>query len=127
MWGPALDDAYGFYVDDWNVVHKAGDEGSLAYKQLDVTILQNLVLQKTLGITVEDMASGSHVDFFKEPDAAFARLAAADYQVGFFMNPTGLEQVQEVAFGGERMPQKATFFYPKLPTGLVFHDLSGEI
>ncbi len=42
------------------------------------------------------------------------------------MNPTGLEQVREVALAGERMPQKATFFYPKLPTGLVFQDLSGS-
>jgi uncharacterized protein (DUF1015 family) len=39
---------------------------------------------------------------------------------------TGLEQVREVAFSGERMPQKATFFYPKLPTGLVFQNLSGS-
>jgi uncharacterized protein (DUF1015 family) len=43
------------------------------------------------------------------------------------MNPTGLDQVKEVAFGGERMPQKTTFFYPKLPTGLVFHDLNGRL
>ena len=127
MWGPILDCVYGFYVDNWELMHKSEGEESLAYKQLDVTILQNFVLKKALGITVEDMAAGTHVDFFKEPDAAFERLACADYQVGFFMNPTGLEQVQEVAFGGERMPQKATFFYPKLPTGLVFHDLSGDI
>lgn len=43
------------------------------------------------------------------------------------MNPTRLEQIREVAMGGERMPQKATFFYPKLPTGLVFHDLGGHV
>ena len=63
--------------------------------------------------------------FFKEPEEAFGRLRAGEFQAGFFMNPTGLDQVREVALGGERMPQKATFFYPKLPTGLVFHDLSG--
>jgi len=43
------------------------------------------------------------------------------------MNPTGLDQIREAALGGERMPQKATFFYPKLPTGLVFHDLISEL
>jgi uncharacterized protein (DUF1015 family) len=53
----------------------------------------------------------------------YARLAAGVFQAGFFMNPTGLDQIRRVALGGERMPQKATFFYPKLPTGLVFHEL----
>ncbi len=55
------------------------------------------------------------------------RLGAAEFQVGFFMNPTGLDQIKQVALGGERMPQKATFFYPKLPTGLVFHDLNSDL
>ena len=43
------------------------------------------------------------------------------------MNPTALDQVRRIAFAGERMPQKATFFYPKLPTGLVFKDLGGTL
>jgi uncharacterized protein (DUF1015 family) len=68
----------------------------------------------------------AHVTFSKDPADAFARLEAGDFQVGFFLNPTGLDQVREVALGGERMPQKATYFYPKLPTGLVFQDLSGR-
>ena len=64
--------------------------------------------------------AGDHAQT-REP---FERLEAGEFQVGFFMNSTGLEQVKEVALAGERMPQKATFFYPKLPTGLVFQDLS---
>ena len=73
------------------------------------------------------MAAERYVAFFKDPNDAFARLVAGEFQAGFFMNPTGLDQIREVAFGGERMPQKATFFYPKLPTGLVFHDLTGAL
>jgi uncharacterized protein (DUF1015 family) len=69
----------------------------------------------------------THVTFFKDPGEAFDRLASGELQVGFFMNPTGLDQIREAALGGERMPQKATFFYPKLPTGLVFHDLISEL
>jgi uncharacterized protein (DUF1015 family) len=127
FWGPALDGAYGIRLANLDAARKAEPEASPAYQELDVTILQSLVLQKALGITQKDMASETNVTFFKDPDDAFERLAAGEFQVGFFMNPTGLDQIQEVALGGERMPQKATFFYPKLPTGLVFHDLSGEL
>jgi uncharacterized protein (DUF1015 family) len=85
------------------------------------------VLRQALGITLDDLAAETYVTFFKDPTDAFARLAAGEFQAGLFMNPTRLDQIREVAFGGERMPQKATFFYPKLPTGLVFHDLNGNV
>jgi uncharacterized protein (DUF1015 family) len=127
LWGPALDGAYGIQLSDHEAARAAEPDASPAYQELDVTILQSLVLQGTLGITQRDMASETNVTFFKDPDAAFERLAAGEFQVGFFMNPTGLDQIREVALGGERMPQKATFFYPKLPTGLVFYDLSTEL
>ncbi len=106
---------------------QAAPDHSPAYQELDVAILQNLVLEKVLGITPGDMAAETHVTFFKDTQDAFARLETGEFQAGFFMNPTGLDQIRQVALGGERMPQKATFFYPKLPTGLVFHDLSGSI
>ena len=70
------------------------------------------------------MAAERYVTYFKDPTEAFARLQSGEFQAGFFMNPTGLDQIRECAFAGERMPQKATFFYPKLPTGLVFYGLS---
>ena len=101
-------------------------EHSDAYQELDVAVLQTLILEKSLGISASDLAAERHVTYFKDSADAFARLQAGEFQVGFFMNPTGLDQVCEVAFGGERMPQKTTFFYPKLPTGLVFHDLTGR-
>jgi uncharacterized protein (DUF1015 family) len=80
-----------------------------------------------LGIPAERPAAEGSITYFKDATDAFERLEAGEFQAGFFMNPTGLEQVREVALAGERMPQKATFFYPKLPTGLVFQDLSGDL
>ncbi len=97
----------------------------MAYQELDVTVLQKLILEQALGISSEGPAAEEHVTFFKDTGDAFERLDNGEFQAGFFMNPTRLEQVREVAFAGERMPQKATFFYPKLPTGLVFQDLAG--
>jgi uncharacterized protein (DUF1015 family) len=127
LWGPNLDSPYGLRLTHPEAAHAAAREHSTAYQELDVSILQSLVLEKALGITADDMAAERYVTFFKDANDAFTRLEAGEFQLGFFMNPTGLDQIREVAFGGERMPQKATFFYPKLPTGLVFHDLRGEL
>lgn len=145
LWGRALDGVYGLRLADPEAARAAAPGHSEAYQLLDVTVLSTLVLEKTLGISPGDRAAGAdttpggdptpggqgateaHVTFFKDPDDAFARLETGEFQVGFFLNPTGLDQIREMALGGERMPQKATYFYPKLPTGLVFHDLSGRI
>jgi len=126
LWGPHLEAAYGVCLPDLAEA-RVSTEHSDAYQELDVVILQALVLQKTLGISPADIAASKHVTYFKDTSEALTRLQAGEFQVGFFMNATGLDQVCEVAFGGERMPQKTTFFYPKLPTGLLFHDLTGEL
>ena len=130
--GTGFDGAYGLRLADPEAARAAAPGHSAAYQSLDVTVLQTLVLEKTLGIAPDraaDMAGAEtareYVTFIKDAADALARLDAGEVQLGFFMNPTGLDQMSEVAFGGERMPQKTTFFYPKLPTGLVFHDLSG--
>ena len=75
----------------------------------------------------EGTETEERISYFKDAADAFESLEKGEFQAGFFMSPTGLEQVREVAFAGERMPQKATFFYPKLPTGLVFQDLSASL
>jgi len=125
--GPGLDAIYGIALADQEAAQAAVPDHSPAYRELDVTILQSLVLGRVLGITEADMRAEKHVTFVKDWNEAFRRLYSREFQVGFFMNPTRLDQIREVALGGERMPQKATFFYPKLPTGLVFHDLRGSV
>jgi uncharacterized protein (DUF1015 family) len=126
LWGPLLGAPYGVVLSNRAKAH-VSDEHSDAYQELDVAILQSLVLERTLGISPADIAAERNLAYFKDTADAFARLEAGEFQVGIFMNPTGLDEVCEVAFGGERMPQKTTFFYPKLPTGLVFHELTGRL
>jgi uncharacterized protein (DUF1015 family) len=125
VWVPDAGQVYGIRLRDPGAAAAAVPGHSRAYIDLDVTILQRLVFEQTLEIPAEGPATEQHLSFFKDADDAFERLALGEFQAGFFMNPTRLEQVREVALGGERMPQKATFFYPKLPTGLEFLDLSG--
>ncbi|NLE74149.1 MAG: DUF1015 domain-containing protein [Actinobacteria bacterium] len=104
-----------------------GHAASAVSRVLDVTVLQEVVLERCLGVSSEQVAAGAHVTFVKEWDEALQRLVDGSHQVGFFLNPTRLEQVHTMALGGERMPQKSTYFYPKLPTGLLFQDLADGI
>ena len=64
-----------------------------------------------------------HVQLDPRNIAAVAKVDAGQAQALFWMNPTRIEQVRAVAAVGEKMPQKSTYFYPKLLTGLVFHAL----
>ena len=84
-----------------------------ALKELDVTILHELIFKKLLNI--------SEVTY--EMDAAETRdmVRKGIYDAAFFLNPTGVKDVERVALSGERMPPKSTYFYPKLLTGMVIY------
>jgi uncharacterized protein (DUF1015 family) len=125
--GPGLNGVYGLRLTKPKAVRAAVPTHSAAYQSLDVVILHSLIFEKLLGITSEDMAAEKNITYFKDPNDAFKRLGEGEFQAGFFLNPTRFDQIRDVALGRERMPQKSTFFYPKLPTGLVFHDLEGRI
>lgn len=96
---------------------------SRAYRRLDVSILHHLVIDKLLGIKMETHKLGLNIEYIKEADAAVKRVHDGSADIIFFMNPTKVNEVKEVAAAGERMPQKATYFYPKLLTGLVINKL----
>jgi uncharacterized protein (DUF1015 family) len=66
---------------------------------------------------------GLNIEYIKDAEEADKRVHDNAAEVVFFMNPTKVREVKEVAAAGERMPQKATYFYPKLLTGLVIHKL----
>jgi uncharacterized protein (DUF1015 family) len=88
---------------------------------LSVTVLHELLLGEALGLTHDD--AERHVDYAKSVPEALAALATGRYELGAFLNATPVDQVRAVADRGEVMPQKSTYFYPKLPTGLVYDAL----
>jgi len=103
-----------------------------ALQRLDVALLHELVLERGLGITREAQSQNTNLRYYKSTDEALAvargeRGDAADVQLVCFMNPTPVADVRAVCDSGEVMPQKSTFFYPKIPTGLVFHDLRDDL
>src|SRR5512134_3082571 len=96
---------------------------SPAYRRLDVSILHHLLIDRLLGVRMETHKLGLNIEYIKEAEEADRRVHDGLADIVFFMNPTKVREVKDVAEAGERMPQKATYFYPKLLTGLVMHKI----
>jgi uncharacterized protein (DUF1015 family) len=94
-----------------------------AYRRLDVSILHHLIIDRLLGISMDTHKLGLNIEYIKEADDAVTLVETGEAEVIFLMNPTKVQEVKEVAGAGERMPQKATYFSPKLLTGMVMHTI----
>jgi uncharacterized protein (DUF1015 family) len=100
-------------------------------RRLDVAILHTLILDKTLGIDKKKLAGGSikgggYVSYIKGIGDAVdesIRKVEGDAQAVFFMNPTRIGEVEAVSRNFEVMPQKSTFFFPKIYTGFTINKL----
>ena len=91
---------------------------------LSVTVLHELVLHEALGMDAGQ--AERHIDYATSVPDALAALAGGRYALGAFLNATLVSQVRALADRGETMPQKSTYFYPKLLTGLVFDALGDQ-
>jgi uncharacterized protein (DUF1015 family) len=92
------------------------------FARLDVTILHRVVIEWILGIPPSEQEDDS-IFYTRDEAQALAAVASGEAQLALFQNPPRVEQVQAVALAGERMPQKSTFFYPKVLSGLVINPL----
>ena len=112
-------EAYLLILKDKNCLDEFS--GSNYYKELDVSVLENLVFIKILGFTKEDIAMQKFLKYEKDFNETVASVDKKESSLAFLMNPTKVEQIKNVALELEVMPQKSTYFYPKLLTGLVFN------
>ncbi len=96
---------------------------SEAYKSLDVAVLHSLILEKVFGIDKENMANQLNLTYTRSSEEAFEGVKNGAFQCAFLLNPTKVRQIKDVALADEKMPQKSTYFYPKLITGLVMNEL----
>jgi uncharacterized protein (DUF1015 family) len=94
-----------------------------AVADLDVAALQSLVLGPVLGIGRESHEQRPFIHFEPSAQVAIAGVRERQYQAVFLVTPTRLNQLRAVAEAGQVAPPKATFFYPKLPSGLIIYDL----
>lgn len=114
-----------FTLKDEGAMDEKAKDRSKPWRKLDVSILHVLILEDLLGIDTTKPEKQRHVEYIKGTKDAVeecvAKVKKGECQIAFFMNPTKIEEVEEVAGNGDRMPQKSTFFYPKVYTGFVMY------
>ena len=110
-------------LKDEKVIEKLLPNKSRATQGLDVTVLHTLVLEKIFGIDAENMAKQINLTYTRLFDEAIESVDTGKAQCAFILNPTRVTEIRDVAAAGEKMPQKSTYFYPKLITGLVMNKL----
>jgi uncharacterized protein (DUF1015 family) len=96
---------------------------SSAWNELDVAIAHTLILEDTLGLNAEVMTAGTHIRYTRDAQQALHAVQTNEAQAALILNATRVRQICDVAVADDRMPQKSTYFYPKLATGLAMNPL----
>jgi len=112
---------YRLSLADESVMAKVLPEKSNAYRNLDVTVLHTLILDKVYGIDTENLANQSNLTYTRDAVEAIEEVKNGNQQCAFILNPTKVREIKDVSLAGEKMPQKSTYFYPKLVTGIVMN------
>jgi uncharacterized protein (DUF1015 family) len=118
-----LKQGYRLKLKDQAIADAAMPDRPEPYRRLDTAVLESVVLAGALGMTEDDVAAKRGLDYSKSFSDALAAVREGRTDAAFFMRGTPIEQVVEVAETGVSMPPKSTYFFPKIPTGLVFSPL----
>ncbi|MFA5553856.1 MAG: DUF1015 domain-containing protein [Phycisphaerae bacterium] len=118
---------YTVILREQNIMKKLAAKMSSAWRKLDVAVLSKLIFEEILGIDEQKVAQGNHIEYVKDSGNSVKELVklvdGGQKQAVFFMNPPKIKQIQDVADAGEKMPQKSTYFYPKVYSGLVIDKI----
>ncbi len=125
--------SFGLYIEDefYLIQLPQGDkflaeispDKSLAYRNLDVTILHSLILENILDICPEKLAAEGYIGYTRDNKDTFEKIDSGEYACAFLLNSTHIRELLEVADAGDKMPQKSTYFYPKIIAGLAVNKL----
>jgi uncharacterized protein (DUF1015 family) len=94
------------------------------YRRLDTAVLEALVLKGVMGMSEDDISHLDGLGYSRTDEEALDLVLSKEYDCAFFLRSSPVAQVQEIAAAGVNMPPKSTFFYPKVPTGLLFNALA---
>jgi uncharacterized protein (DUF1015 family) len=87
------------------------------YQKLDVSIVDHVILEELLGLSHDK--AGAFLDYNYDAEITIKKVLEKEYQLGIIVNPVKPEAIKAIADSGDRMPRKSTYFYPKVPAGLV--------
>ena len=125
--GSATDRRIGFYdggyhllrFTDPEIMARIEPDRAEEWRMLDVTILHELLIERVMGISKEDVESKDKIDYYRDLEDAISEVDGGKAQCVFIMNPTRMSEVRACSEQGAKMPQKSTDFYPKVITGLT--------
>jgi uncharacterized protein (DUF1015 family) len=115
--------AYRLTLKDQSIADAALADMPAPYRRLDTAVLEAIVLNGALGMSEDDVSHLRGLAYSKDLGDALDAVESGRADAGFFMRATPVEQVREVAEAGVSMPPKSTYFFPKVPTGLIFNLL----
>jgi len=104
-------------LKDESVMDSLAPDHSKTWRTLDVSILHKIVIEKIMGIREHDLEE--HVKYTRDAKEAIDAVNKGKFNMSFILNPTKIEELKDIASYGEHMPQKSTYFLPKLLSGLV--------
>lgn len=105
------------------IMQRLAKDMSPPLRELDVTTLHLLILEHILAMPPELQESGDTIRYAQDEESVLQTLEKEDFQAAFILNATKKEEIQSIVAGGDKMPQKSTYFYPKLPSGLVVNQI----
>ena len=97
------------------------------YRRLDTAVLEALLLTGPLGLSEHDISELHGFGYARSAQAGIDIVTSGEYDLGFFLRPTPVTQVREVAAEGVSMPPKSTYFFPKVITGMLFNPLDAAL
>lgn len=112
---------YTFKLQDHTIMNTLASDRSEIWKNLDVSILHKILIEYGLKITQETLED--HIKYTRDDNEAIDLLRQGEFDSSIIMNATKIEELKAIADGGEHMPQKSTYFLPKMLSGLVMYNM----
>jgi uncharacterized protein (DUF1015 family) len=117
-----------FFILSWktdlDVEREVEGEASCEYKNLDVTVLQKIVIEKVLGIPPDRESVEQNLKFTRDAIEAVRFVDSGQASMAFFVNAAKVDHVRHIADNGEKMPQKSTYFHPKPSSGVIMNRIT---
>ena len=108
------------------IMQRLAKDLSAPLRELDVTTLHLLILEHILGMAPELQERGDTIQYSQDEELVLQTLEKEEFQAAFILTATKAEEIQTIVAGGDKMPQKSTYFYPKIPSGLVVNKIDPE-
>jgi uncharacterized protein (DUF1015 family) len=115
--------AFRLTLKDQAIADRALETEPEPFRRLDTAVLEALILKGPLGLTDDDIDHMRGLGYARSDEEALELVLSGTYDAAFFLRSTPVSQVREIAATGVNMPPKTTYFFPKIPTGLVFNPL----